>query len=70
MTDVDEKSVWTIPALEILGPAVKEAIESLLPAPQLPKDYMKFVGDFGGVKVELSTHGTGTNEGYVYMTRR
>ncbi len=55
VTDVDEHTVWTVPVLKILGPAIKEAMQKLAPLPQLPPGYERYLGSYydGTVVVEL-----------------
>ena len=38
VSDVDEKSVWTIPVLDRLVPAIEAALWKLKPKPTLPAD--------------------------------
>ena len=54
VSDVDEDSVWTIPALEILAPAFEAALNRLQPSPQLPKNYQRMEGSYydGSVTIE------------------
>ena len=56
ITDVDDPTVWTLPALRVLGPAVKKAIHSLQPRPTagLPPNPDRFVGTYdNGVRIRL-----------------
>ena len=54
VSDVDEHSVWTIPALDILVPAVMAAAWSFVEKPPLPSKYSDLVGDYyDGVAVAV-----------------
>ena len=55
ITDVEDHTVWTLPALRILGPAVKAAMAELQPKQALPPAYERFLGSYydGSVNVEV-----------------
>ena len=55
ITDVQDKTVWTLPILRILGPAVKAAILELQPKDGLPPNHERFLGSYydGSVNVEV-----------------
>ena len=46
VTDVVDKTVWTIPALAILAPAVRQAMTDLQPGPRLPENASFYVGAY------------------------
>ena len=60
ITDVEDHTVWTLPALQILGPAVKSALSSLQPKnADLPPNPDRFVGAYGeGVVVKFDPQGS------------
>ena len=54
ITDVEDHTVWTLPALRIIGPAVKAAMEDLQPKKSLPQAYERFLGNYvDDVSVEV-----------------
>eukprot|EP00658_Telonema_sp_P-2_P043883 TRINITY_DN31759_c0_g1_i1.p1 TRINITY_DN31759_c0_g1~~TRINITY_DN31759_c0_g1_i1.p1 ORF type:complete len:168 (-),score=14.16 TRINITY_DN31759_c0_g1_i1:117-620(-) len=46
VSEVAEKSVWTVPAMDILVPAVQRAAWMLAPGPSLPSGHSEMVGDY------------------------
>ena len=47
VSDASEHSVWTVPALAVLVPAVEAALWRLQPAPTLPPSAEEYVGTYG-----------------------